>query len=169
MKNTILLGIAITLSMFSCNESSHEEVKDAKENISEAKEKIAKVENELHEAVKNEAETEKTKQISDWGHFRNESDSSIVTMENELKKMEVKIEKSSQKDKQKMKVDYTKSKNALDTLKEKLRQKNVAFKKNIQNFDNTFFDKNQLFIKEFKHEMDELGKAIKGLFKDNVK
>lgn len=169
MKNTTLLGIAITLSMFGCEKSSTKEVQNANENIIEAKEKITKAENELHDAAKDEAETAKTKQISDWNYFRNESDSSIETMENDLKKIEVKIEKSGQENKQKLKVDYTKSKSDLATLKEKLKQKNATFEKDMQKFDNTVSEKNQSFIREFKHDMDEIGKSIKDLFKDNVK
>jgi len=167
MKNTTLLGIAIILFMFGCEKSSTQESEN--ENIIEAKGKIAKVENELNDAVRDETQAEKTKQISDWDHFRNESDSSIATMEDDLKKIEVKIEKSGQKDKQKLKVDYTKSKSDLAVLKEKLQQKNATLEKDIQNFDNTVSEKNQSFIREFKHDMDELGEAIKDLFKDNVK
>jgi hypothetical protein len=165
MKNITLLGIAITVCMFGCEKSSTKEVKSANENILEAKEKISQAENELHD----EAEAAKTKQISDWDHFRNESDSSIASMENEFKKIEVKIEKSGQKDKQKLKADYTKAKTDLAALKEGLKQKNAAFEKDIQNFDNTVSEKNQSFMREFKNDMDELGKAIKDLFKDNVK
>ena len=167
MKNTTLLGIAITLCMFGCDKSLTQESKN--ENIIEAKEKITKAENELHNVTKDEAEAAKTKQISDWNHFRNESDSSIATMENTLKIIEVKIEKSGQKGKQKLKKDYTEFKSDLTTLKEKLEQKNIAFKEDIRKFDNTVSEKNKSFIKEFKHNMDELEKAIEDLFKDNVK
>ena len=39
----------------------------------------------------------------------------------------------------------------------------------MQRFDSKVSEENQSFKREFKHDMDELGKSIKDIFKDNVK
>jgi len=49
---------------------------------------------------------------------------------------------------------------------ETLEQQNRDLKKRIEDYEKTQSDW-ETFKREFKHDMDELGKALKGLFVDN--
>lgn len=160
MKKTTILIFAMTACMFSCNQSSNKDVKEAKENLTEAK-------NELKEAEANEAA--KVKEAAEWKNFKNEADSSIASLEKGLNNMKVKIEKAGKKEKQKLNTEYAKAKNDMDVLKEKLRQRSVEFDNSLTSFNQDVSEKNQSFKREFNHDMDELGKSLKGLFKDDVK
>ncbi|MCH7411357.1 hypothetical protein MM239_18320 [Belliella sp. DSM 111904] len=161
MKNTIILSLAITILLSGCNQSSNKELKDAKENLTEAK-------RELKLAEQKEEETAKAKEMADWKAFKAEADSTISNMGNDLKKLEIKIETSAKKDEQKLKDDYVKAKSDIQTLKERMDLRNVEFENDIKNFDNKVSEKNQSFKREFKHDLDEFGKAFKDMFKDNV-
>lgn len=162
MKNVIVLLIASSGLVFGCNSTSNKEVKEASENLSAAK-------NELNDAQANEKEAAKAKQVAEWTYFKSEADSSITTMQNDLEKMGARIEKASEKNKQKLKADYAKAESNVAALREKLRQQNVEFEKDMERFDDNVSEKNQSFKREFKHDMDELGKSLKDLFTNNVK
>jgi ATPase subunit of ABC transporter with duplicated ATPase domains len=162
MKKLTVLSIVITAFIFACNRNSTKEVTEAKENLTEAK-------TELQDSKINEKEAAKAKETAEWKSFQNESDSTINSAENDLKKMEVKVEKASKKDKQKMKMKYEKAKSDLSILREKLQKRNIEFENDIKSFDEKVSQKNQSFKREFKHDMGELGNSIKDLFKDNVK
>ncbi len=148
--------------LFSCQQTSKKNLNAAEENLTESKTKLQK-------AKVNENEALKLKETEDWKYFKNEADTSIASMENDLKIMELKIEKANQKEKQKLKAEYAKAKVDLAAMKEKLRQKNIEFEKNLNSFDKNVSEKNQSFKREFKHDMDEFGKSVKDFFKDNVK
>lgn len=162
MKKITLVVIAISTMLFSCQQTSKKNLNAAEENLTESKTK-------LQNAKVNENEALKLKEAEDWKYFKNEADTSIASMENDLKKMEVKIEKANQKEKQKLKAEYAKAKVDLAAMKEKLRVKNNEFEMDLNAFDNKVSEKNQSFKREFKHDMDEFGKSFKDLFKDNVK
>ena len=162
MKKVTVLFFAITAALFSCNQYSNKEVKEAGENLTEAKTK-------LKEAIANENDAAKEKETAEWRNFRNEADSSITHMENDLKKIKVNIEKASKKSKLKLKADYAKANSDMAVLKEKLHQKNIEFENDIKSFDKTVSENNLSFKREFNHDMEEFGKSLKDLFKDNVK
>jgi len=162
MKRITLILVAVTAFMFGCNQTSKQEVKDADENLTTAK-------SELKVAVVNENEAAKAKAVAEWNYFKNESDSLISNMEIDLKRMEVRLEKAKKSEKVKLSADYEKAKSDIVKLKEKLVQKNVEFENEIQIYDDNVSEKNESFKNEFKHDMDELGKSLKDIFKDNVK
>ncbi len=162
MKRITLLLVVVAALMLGCNQTPKQEVNDAGENLTTAK-------IQLKEAVINETEAIKAKAVADWNYFRNSSDSIISEMEIELKKLEVRLEKANKSEKIKLNADYEKAKSDIAKLKEKLVQKNVEFENEIQIYDDNVSDKNESFKNEFKHDMDELGKSVKDIFKDNVK
>ena len=92
MKNSIILTIALAVMLFSCNQSSTKEVKNAKENLTEAKSELKLAEEKEHEAAK-------AKEVAEWKAFKSETDSTITTLENDLKKMEVRMEKAGKNEK----------------------------------------------------------------------
>lgn len=161
MKKLIVLSIVISASIFACNQTSTKEENDAKENASETK-------TALKDAEINEKEDQKAKETSEWNRFKNESDSTITSAENDLKKMEERLEKASKKNKQKLKMKYEKAKSDLSILREKLQKRNIEFENDLKKFDENVSQKNQSFKREFKHDIDALGNSIKDLFEDNV-
>ena len=162
MKTIAVLVFAISAFMFSCNQPSNKEVKDAKQNLTKAKDA-------LQDAQTKQIQVAKAKEIQDWNRFQIESDSSIVALENDLKKLELRIENSANKNRQDLKAAYDSSKGRIEILRDNLHKRNVEFERNIEKFDKNFIEKNQSFKREFTHDMDEFGKSVRDLFKDNVK
>ena len=81
MKTIAVLVFAISAFMLSCNQPSNKEMKDAKQNLTKAKDA-------LQDAQTKQIQVAKAKEIQDWNRFQIESDSSIVALENDLKKLE---------------------------------------------------------------------------------
>jgi DNA anti-recombination protein RmuC len=162
MNKLIVLATAATLLLFSCNQPSTKKVIEVEEHLTEAKEALKKV-----KSLENEAAKEK--EIAEWNSFKSEADSSITAIEKDLTNWGAQIEKDGKKDKQKLKTDYEKAKNDLQTLKEKLHTRNVEFKNDMNTIGKNISEQNQSFRREFKHDMDEFGKTFKDFFKDNVK
>lgn len=162
MKNRTVLALITATLLFSCNQASNKEVKDANQHLKEAKQ-------ELVTAQKTRDKAYRAKLVADWNGFKKESDSLIESMENDLVKMESKLEKAGKKDSQKWKAEYLKAKNELAALKDKLHQRNVAFENEVKKIDQLVYEKNESFKREFKHDTDELMKSLQDLFKDNVK
>ena len=162
MKKVKVVVFALSVFMVSCNQSPNQKVKDAKENLTEAKD-------ELKDAQAKEIEAAKAKETAEWKSFKNNADSSIIYMENDLKKLEARIDKAYSKDQKKLKSEYDKSKSNMEALKDKLNRRNTEFENDLKNFESKVSEKNQSFKREFKHDMDELGNSFKDLFKDNSK
>lgn len=166
MKKTIkfaaIAGVLTVSLISSCGEKSQKHADDAKENIKEANK-------DLKEAAKDAGEEAKTKVISDWQNFKNESDSTITSVEKQIVELKEKIAKANKKEREKLNNDLSKIEQKLKEQQEKLKQKNAEFETNFKKFDETVEAKNESFKREFKHDMDELGTALKGMFKDNVK
>ncbi|GGC23368.1 hypothetical protein GCM10011386_14090 [Parapedobacter defluvii] len=153
--------IAMSTLMFSCNPAPDRNAQEASEDLGEADRTSLDTINEI-EAARANAEAA-------WKQFKAESDSSIASLENDLRKMEVTLETAKKNEKQNLYAEYSKVKDEITVLKDKLHQRNVAFESDIKAFDNTVSEKTESFKREFKHDTDELGKSIKALFKDNVK
>lgn len=162
MKNRIGLAVIMATALFSCHQASDKQVKDADKQLKEAKQGVK-------EARLVEDNAAKAKNTAEWNLFKKEADSSMVIIENELKKKESILAKTSKKGAQKLSADYENAKKKLAALKEELQQRNAAFKNDVKRFDNHVYEKNESFKREFKHDMNELDKSLKDLFKDNVK
>lgn len=121
----------------------------ARDNLKEAKQDLKEVQNDAN------AEAQKLADAKDWETFK--SDAEITIRNNEIRIAELRI---------KLKKEGT----MLDPMYEKkietLEQQNKDLKKRID-----YFEKNQsdweTFKREFNHDMDELGKALKDLTVDN--
>lgn len=135
---------------------------DAKENVKETKK-------DMKEAVITAIDTAKIIAIANWRSFKNKSDSDIASMDNELTKFEAKIAKENNAIQATLKTDLYKAKQQLQIQKEKLQQKNIEFENDINHFDIILISKNQSFQREFKHDIKELDRAFKDLFRENIK
>ena len=145
-----------------CGEASQQHAEDAKGNIEEAGE-------DMNAAAKAANEEAKTKATADWQHFKNGSDSAVADLEKQIKLLKEKIAKADKKGREKLTADLNKAEEKLLVQKDKLKQKSLEFEAGLKNFNESVVANNESFKREFKHDMDELGTAIKDLFKDNVK
>jgi len=123
----------------------------------------------MKEAAKVANEEAKTKETADWKKFKYESDSTIAVMEKQIQKGKETIASKNKKEREKISADLKKTEEKLHAQKEKLKQKSIEFEAELKQFDEYVVAKNESFKMEFKYDMDELGKALKDLFKDNVK
>lgn len=142
-----LACIAVALVLFSCTSVNDKKgttkTNEAVENLNEAKKDLdqAKKEyNEKYEAFKNASNI----QIA-------EIDKSIAELKATLKNSN----KSVQAD--------------IDKKLTELEQKNQSLKSKLRDFKDESNDKWESFKIEFKHDMDNLGQALKDLTKDNTK
>ncbi len=95
--------------------------------------------------------------MSDWQNFKKEQEEKIKINEEHI----AKLRKAQSKPEQAMDAAYQKEIDRLQKKNEELRTKIVNYK----------YDEGKWaqFKREFSHDMDELGKAIKNIGKDNVK
>jgi len=165
MKTRILSLIVITLLagtiLTRCGETSKKDVKSAQENLKEAG-------GDLNQARKDaEAEIKKTVQ-SDWQKFKMSSETSIENTKNQIQEIRAKIAKASKSEKEKLTKELDKLEQKNKELEEKLMQRGKEFKEDMIDFNESAKANEQKFEREFTHDMDELGTALKDLFKNNV-
>ncbi|MNN69481.1 hypothetical protein D3C81_1852710 [compost metagenome] len=90
-------------------------------------------------------------------------------MDNDLLNLQAKLAKANSKDRAKLDDDYNKLKIEIARLKEKIRQKNVAFDNDMQHAKDMTLQENEQFKKDVKNDIDKLGKSVDQLFKDDKK
>ncbi|SDJ83260.1 hypothetical protein [Flavobacterium noncentrifugens] len=163
MKNTLLaLLMGTTILLGSCNKSSKKDLDDAKVNITEANQ-------DLKEAAKDANAEAKQKTVAEWKTFKENSETAIKDLDAKVKQLEAKMAKADKKENERLKSNLSASREQLEDLKGRLRESDMEFSNNMEKSDQAFVDRNESFKREFKHDMDELGKAIEDLFKNNVK
>lgn len=141
----VILAVAI---LGGCR-SNAEKVDAAQENVSEAKEELQEVKEEARAdaiVVANEEE---------WRVFKSDSEIKIKDYETRLGDLRVQMKKSGKT------YDEMYEKNMIS-----LEQKNKDMKARINSYESNQSDWNT-FTREFNHDMDELGKALKDLTVNN--
>jgi hypothetical protein len=157
MRNNSVLIIAITLLigglfLSACQSPSAKE-EEAVENAQDTKQEleVVKQDAKAQEQLQNEISAE------DWKIFKLESEQKIRENDTRIAELKVKMRKSGK---------------LLDPLFDKkienLEQKNKVLKAKIIAYDKTQSNWEE-FKREFKHDMDELGEAMKDLTIDNKK
>jgi len=163
MKKTILtFALSAVIVLGSCNKSSKKELNEAKDNIKEAGQ-------ELNTAAKDANTEAKNKTKAEWETFKAASETEITDMDAKVKQLEAKISKTDKKENARLKSDLRTTRTKLENLKGRLVVYNTEFENDVKKFDTKVLERNEAFKREFKHDMDELGTAIKDLFKNNVK
>ncbi|HSD06343.1 hypothetical protein [Flavobacterium sp.] len=153
MKKIIFIPVValftIATTVTSCKPSPKEEA--AQENLQEAKEDVKDAREDLAEAKKQANKEE-------WESFKN--DMNVAIEKNNLKIAELKeeIKKSGKK----AGIEYNKK---IDTLS----ARNQVLKEKIANYKNDANADWESFKREFNHDMDELGHALKDITVDNKK
>jgi hypothetical protein len=140
----ILVASLISVVIFTgCGPSTPRE-EDAKAEVKEAK-------NELNEA-------KRAATAEEWQAFKDESEVKIKNNEIRMAELKVKIKKSGKE----LDALYQ---NKVDALE----QQNKAMKARIDTYEINRTNDWESFKREFNHDMDELGKAMKDLTVDNKK
>lgn len=141
-----IAGIILVSCKFSTKEenASQEKVLDAKENVQDAKDSLV--------AAKKAATAE------EWQAFKDETESIINENEARIAELKLKMKKTGKS------IDAKYKKNI-----EVLEQKNKNLKVKIETYKNDTNADWQSFKREFNHDMNEIGQALKDLTIDNKK
>jgi outer membrane murein-binding lipoprotein Lpp len=154
MKNSILLlaftGAAMLSTFTSCGTSSSDKLDDAKEDVQDAEKDLAESRKELREA--NDAYQKEV------GIYRLDIAKKIVVNNENIEKLKKMIETEPKDSRVKLEIRVV-----------ELEQKNKDLKVKMDNYEANQRDTWEDFKKEFNHDMDELGTALKDLGKKNVK
>lgn len=146
MKKSILTLAFIALAtgfIFTACTSSAEKVDDSKEKMEQAERDLedAKMEYEL-----------------EYNKFKLEEEAKITANEQLIADLKV----HSKNKKNEVKADYDKAVNDLEAKNQAMKERIAAQREaNKENWES--------FVKEFNHDMEEIGSSIKNLGKDNVK
>ena len=157
---TLVLGIALLL--FSCNSASKKDLSDAKENFHKAN-------RDLQQAAKDSRQAAREKTIAQWKTFNEKSEDAVAALTNEIKELKKTIATADQKENARLKMELGRNGDQLKRMRDKLRERNAEFQNGMLKFDDSIESKNESFQREFNYDMDELDKAVKDLFKNNVK
>jgi predicted RNase H-like nuclease (RuvC/YqgF family) len=122
--------------------ASQEKVQNAKENVQDAKDSLA---------VARKAAT-----AEEWQAFKNQTDSIINENEIRIAELKLKMNKTSKS------IDAKREKNI-----EALEQKNKDLKVKIETYKNSVDADWQSFKREFNHDVDEMGNALKDITTNN--
>lgn len=155
MKNSKYIIFALALSSLGvlstgC-QSSSEKVDDAKANVAEAKE-------DLKEVVKDaNAEIARAANAEEWRVFKNETELAIKDTENRIAELRTKMKSSGKT----MDAVYSKKIDNLEESIKDLKSRVYVYETNQSDWAS--------FKREFNHDMDELGQALKDLTVNNKK
>jgi hypothetical protein len=142
---TLLLALTVLIGCKPSNKDgieSQEKVQEAKENVQNAKDSLS---------VARKAAT-----AEEWQAFKNDTDSIINENEIRIAELKAKMKKTGKS------IDAKYQKNI-----EVLEQKNKDLKVKIDAYKNDANADWQSFRREFNHDMDEIGQALKNLTVDN--
>ncbi|MES2762628.1 MAG: peptidase M23 [Bacteroidota bacterium] len=144
MKNKVMIlaatGLIAGCLFTNCKDSSEHKVENASENVADAQKDLDKAEQEFAE---------------EWEKFRLESEERIRNNDNEIARYR-EMEKN----------DKTFRKNYEEKVTQ-LEARNAELKAKMAEDKNTRRENWAEFKREFNHDMDELGAALKDITKDN--
>jgi len=139
----------LTATIITGCQSSAKKETSARENVQEAKQELKDVQKEANK------EAQKLANAEEWETFKSDAELTIKNNEIRIAELRVKLNKQG---------------TMLDPMYEKkiatLEQQNKDLKKRIEDYEKNQSDW-ETFKREFNHDMDELGKALKDLTVDN--
>jgi chromosome segregation ATPase len=148
---SLALATLIGGVIFTGCQSTAEKTEAAEAKVQDAKE-------ELKEARKDEnAQAQKTATADEWRTFRNESQEKIWANEKHIAELKVKMNKPGKL----LDAAYAKKIDSLEEKNRELKRRMDAYEKSQSDWET--------FKREFNHDMDELGNALKDLTVDNKK
>lgn len=153
MKKSILkLALATTFIAGSVITGYHASAQD----VDKAKEKVEDARKDLREAKEDEkTEIQKKAQADEWKAFKEQSESKIKNNEVHIAELKEKMNKPGTV----LDPIYEKKINALEQRNKDMMAKINAYEKNQSNWE--------VFKREFNHDIDELGQALKDFTVNN--
>ncbi len=146
---TLAIATLIGGTIFTSCQSSAQKQDAAEEKVQDAKE-------DLKEARKDaNAEAQKAATADEWKTFRNESQEKIQANEKHIAELKVKMNKPGKL----LDAAYAKKIDSLEEKNKDLKRRMDAYEKDQSDWES--------FKREFNHDMDELGNALKDLTVDN--
>ena len=143
-----LIILALFIPVVGC-QSNAEKLENAQEKVAEEREELAEAKEEANEVAQQVATAEQ------WQAFKTESERKIKENEVRIAELREKMKKSGKA------LDSVYAKN-IDTLEE--RNRNLRLR--MDGYETNQSDW-EAFKREFNHDMDELGQALKDLMVDN--
>jgi hypothetical protein len=144
-----ILPLLLIGTIFTGCQSPAQKEKAARNNVLEARQDLKELQNEAN------AEAKKVANAQEWETFK--YDSEIVIRNNEIRIAELRVK-------------LNKPGTTLDPIYEKkivaMEQQNKDLKKRIEDYEKSQSDW-EIFKREFNHDMEELGKALKDLTVNN--
>jgi chromosome segregation ATPase len=155
MKPIIVIAFAMFLNfsgmiLLSCQSTTEKEEK-ATEDVQEARHELADVKKDI---IADSLEAVKTEE---WRIFRNEADARIRSNDIQIAALKKKMEKPGNK----MDADYPQSILDLEKKNKDLQDRMNAYEKNQSDWES--------FKREYNHDMEELGEALKDFRVNNKK
>lgn len=155
MKPIIVIAFAMFLNflgmiLLSC-QSTKETEEDAKENVQEARHELADVKEDI------KADSVKAVNVEEWKIFRNEALARIRSNDIRIAALKKKMEKPGNK----MDAQYPESILDLEKRNRELTERMDTYEKNQSDWES--------FKREYNHDMDQLGEALKDLRVNNKK
>lgn len=147
--NFLTAIMILIVSVLTGCQSTENKVDQAQENVEEAKEELQEVK---QEAV---AEAIQVANAEEWSAFKTDAELKIKNNQIRIADLKVKMKKSGKN----LDEMYAKNIEALD-------QKNKDLTASIETYENNQSDW-ESFKREFNHDMDELGKALKDMTVNN--
>ncbi len=118
--------------------------------------------------IKKQGEDIKIAINQNWEKFKESSEQALQNTEEEIETLRGKIVKSNKKQREKLNNEIDQLEKQNRELRGRIAARNETFKENMVEFNEDALESQKAFEREFKHDMDNLGKSIKDLFKNNT-
>lgn len=149
----IIIGIITGTLVSSCERSSNKKVEDSIQNVENSSRIPEPVPTDRTTVVTPAPQTDE-----DIKEFRDEANRKIKENEEAI----ADLKRQARKEKKEVREKYEKETSRLE-------EKNRTLKERMANYKKETKHDWQSFKREFNHDMDEIGKSLKDLTKDNVK
>ena len=153
----VMAGVMLT----SCGQESKKDAKTVKGDVKE-------LNKDLKQGAKDTSKEIKKIVKSDWGKFKTSSEAAIENTEKQIEFLRAKIAKANKNEKEKLTAVLDKLEQKNKELKDKIAKRGKMFKEDVIDFNESAKANEKKFEREFTHDMNELGTALKDLFKNNV-
>jgi TolA-binding protein len=147
MSTVVVMGLVSLALLMGCSRSSDQKFADAKAHVAAAKEDVKEATADVQAAAREE-----------WLKFKGNADAKIAANE-----------KSIDDYKEKMTTTDGKLQKQYDRKIDALQKKNKELKSKLNDYQDSGKDKWAQFKREFNHDIDELGTALKDFTVDNKK
>ncbi|MGD9627620.1 MAG: hypothetical protein AB7V18_00050 [Pyrinomonadaceae bacterium] len=170
-RTVIVMALVLTAAamMLGCSEASQSKVDEAKNSSRAAANNMQNAANSLAQAQKTEANVVAQQAAKDWNSFKDDMNQQLARNEAEIKELRQKIAAADAKERTRLNGELDKLQARNSELKKKIEAENNEIKKKVGAEIEQDKQRQAAFQREFQHDADELGKAFRNFWTDNVK